>query len=76
VGATDFDRYLPIVVPVGAVAECGRALVRIGHVLAGDDPRDDLPTPIVMLLFGLVLLGRGGAAWRSRPPVAPVVDGS
>lgn len=63
VAATDLNRYLPIVIPVGFVAECGHALVRIGHVLAGDNPRDDLLAPTFMLLFGLVLLGVGMAAW-------------
>lgn len=66
VGATDLDRYLPIVVPVGVVAEWGHAWVRIGHVLAGDDPRDDLLAPILMLLFGLALLGMGWATWDAR----------
>ena len=61
VAATDINRYLPIVVPVGAVAECGHALVRIGHVVAGDDPINDLLAPIIMLLFGLALLGIGVA---------------
>jgi hypothetical protein len=61
--ATDLDRYLPIVIPVGVVAECGHALVRISHVMAGDNPRDDLLAPTLMLLFGLVLLGVGMAAW-------------
>lgn len=64
VGALDLDRYLPIVIPVGVVAECGHALVRIGHVLAGDNPRDDLLAPVFMLVFGLALLGVGIAAWR------------
>ena len=61
VAATDINRYLPIVVPVDAVAECGHALVRIGHVVAGDDPINDLLAPIIMLLFGLALLGIGVA---------------
>lgn len=65
VAATDIDRYLPIVVPVGVVAECGHALVRICHVLAGDNPREDLLAPGFMLLFGLALLAVGVAAWRS-----------
>ena len=65
--ATDLDRYLPIVIPVGVVAECGHALVRIGHVMAGDNPRDDLLAPTVMLLFGIVLLGVGlGPRGQSR----------
>lgn len=59
VAATDVDRYLPIIIPVGVVAECGHALVRIGHVLAGDNPRDDLLAPAFMMLFGLGLLGVG-----------------
>ena len=62
VAATDLDRYLPVIVPVGAIAECGHAMVRIGHVMAGDNPRDDLLAPICMLLFGLVLLAVGLAA--------------
>ena len=61
--AIDLDRYLLIVIPVGVVAECGHALVRIGHVMAGDNPRDDLLAPIFMLLFGLVLLGVGMVVW-------------
>jgi hypothetical protein len=65
--ATDVDRYLPIVVPVGAVAECGHALVRLGHVIVGDNPPDDLLAPLFMLLFGLVLLAVGIAALRHSP---------
>jgi hypothetical protein len=56
VGVSDIDRYLPIVVPVGVVAECGHALVRIGHVVAGDNPPGDLVVPTIMLLFGMFLL--------------------
>jgi len=67
IAATDIDRYLPIVVPVGVVAECGHACVRLGHVIAGDNPRDDVLAPMFMLLFGLVLLGIGMAAWRQSP---------
>lgn len=56
-GATrDFDRYGPLVVAVGVVAECGHALVRLGHISAGDDPLADLVPPTLMLLFGLILL--------------------
>jgi hypothetical protein len=67
IAATDIARYLPIVVPCGVVAECGHALVRIGHVRAGDNSRNDLLAPIVMLLFGLMLLGIGVVIWvRSR----------
>jgi uncharacterized membrane protein len=70
--ATDLDRYLPIVIPVGVVAECGHALVRIGHVMAGDNPRDDLLAPTFMLLFGIVLLGVGLAARRQSRRVGRV----
>jgi hypothetical protein len=52
---TDLDRYLPLVIPVGVVAEVGHACVRIGHVIAGDNPPDDLLAPSVMLAFGLSL---------------------
>ena len=56
-GATiDLDRYLPLVIPAGVIAECGHALVRIGHVIAGDNPTADLLAPAFMLLFGLYLL--------------------
>jgi len=59
---SDIDRYLPIVVPVGVVAECGHALVRMGHVAAGDNPPGDLVAPTVMLLFGMFLLVTGMVA--------------
>lgn len=72
VAATDLNRYLPIVVPVGVVAECGHALVRIGHVMAGDNPREDLVAPTFMLLFGLVLLGVGVVAWGQSGGVGRV----
>ena len=70
--ATDLDRYLPIVIPVGVVAECGHALVRIGHVMAGDNPPDDLLAPTLMLLFGLLLLGVGMSAWVQSRAVGRV----
>jgi hypothetical protein len=57
--ATNTRRYLPVVIPAGAVAECGHALVRIGHVVAGDNPRADLVAPSLMLAFGLYLLALG-----------------
>jgi hypothetical protein len=56
--------YGPLVIPVGVVAECGHGLVRIGHVIAGDDPPDDLVAPAFMLTFGLVLLVVGARGWR------------
>jgi len=65
--ATDIERYLPLVVPVGAVAEIGHALVRIGHVVAGDNPSADLLVPSFMLLFGFILVA-AGVAGRRRPP--------
>jgi hypothetical protein len=52
----DPERYLPVVAPAGAVAEIGHAAVRIGHVAAGDNPRDDLLAPAFMLAFGMYLL--------------------
>jgi hypothetical protein len=55
VGATNVERYLPVIGIAGSLAECGHALVRIGHVLAGDNPRDDLLAPFVMLSFGFFL---------------------
>ena len=66
-GTTDLDRYLPVVIPVGVVAECGHALVRIGHVIAGDNPPGDLLAPAAMLLFGLILLAVGAGAWKQTP---------
>jgi hypothetical protein len=57
--AANPPRYLPVVVPAGVVAECGHGLVRIGHVVAGDNPPDDLVAPSVMLAFGLYLLAVG-----------------
>src|SRR5713101_1581937 len=52
---TDLERYAPLVLWVGGVADLGHALVRIGHVVAGDNPPDDLLAPSFMLLFGLIL---------------------
>ncbi len=65
VATSDPERYVPLVIPVGVVAECGHALVRIGHVIAGDNRPDDLLAPILMLLFGLVLFGAGVRRWSS-----------
>ncbi len=62
--ATDVERYLPIVIAVGVLAECGHALVRIAHIIVGDNPRNDLLAPGLMLLFGLFLSGIGMTAWR------------
>jgi hypothetical protein len=56
IGATDVGRYASLVLPVGVVAEVGHALVRIGHVVAGDNPREDLVLPSLMLLVGAILV--------------------
>src|SRR5262245_31815819 len=45
-----------------ASSECGHALVRMGHVAAGDNPPGDLVAPTVMLLFGMFLLVTGMVA--------------
>jgi len=55
IGATDMGRHASLVLPVGVVAEVGHALVRIGHVAAGDNPRADLVLPGLMLLIGGIL---------------------
>jgi len=65
--ARDPERYFPLVIPVGAVAECGHALVRIGHIMAGDNPPTDLLVPAFMLLFGFVLVAAGVVARRHAP---------
>jgi len=57
--ATDVTRYVPLAAWVGAVAELGHALIRIGHVLTGDNPPDDLIAPSIMLMFGTYLLAIG-----------------
>jgi len=69
VGTRDFDRYLPVVIPVAVVAECGHALVRIGHVIAGDNSPADLVAPAFMLSFGLGLLVVGLRVWRQTAGV-------
>ena len=63
---TDLDRYLPLVVPAGVVAEWGHASVRIGHVLIGDNPADDRALPALMLLLGAMLLAAGLRTRRAR----------
>jgi hypothetical protein len=64
--ALDPVRYLPVVVPAGVVAECGHALVRIGHVVAGDNPPADLVAPGAMLTFGLYLFAVGVRQWSGH----------
>jgi len=65
-GASDPARFAPIVVAVGVVAEWGHAAVRIGHVLAGDNPATDLFLPLLMVLFGALLLALAVRAQRRR----------
>jgi hypothetical protein len=57
--ATDVDRYAPLMIPVGVVAEGGHAAVRIGHVMLGDNPLDDLLAPICMAAFAVYLAVAG-----------------
>ena len=64
VAATDVRRYAPIIIPVGVVAEGGHALVRIGHVIAGDNPPADLFLPSLMVAVA-VILAAAGARRRS-----------
>ncbi len=60
--ATDVGRFAPLAVLAGVVAEWGHAAVRIGHILAGDNPRSDLFLPVVMLLFGMLLALSGASS--------------
>jgi hypothetical protein len=46
------------------VAECGHAVVRIGHVIAGDNRPADLLAPGCMLAFGLYLAAVGARLRR------------
>jgi uncharacterized membrane protein len=57
--ARDLARYLPLAVFVGVVAEWGHASVRIGHILAGDNPTADLLLPSLMLVLGGILVWAG-----------------
>ena len=59
IAATDVERYASLVIPVGVVAEAGHASVRIGHVIAGDNPPADLVLPSFMLLAAAILLAAG-----------------
>ena len=65
--ARELERYLPLVVLVGVVAEWGHASVRIGHVLAGDNPSADLLLPSLMVVLGgiLVCAGTRRALWHA-----------
>jgi len=55
VAATHVARYGVLMIAAGIVAEWGHALVRIGHVVAGDNPSADLVAPGFMLVFGATL---------------------
>jgi len=57
--ATNPPRFGAIAIAVGVVAEWGHAAVRIGHVVRGDNPTTDLFLPLVMLVFGAILLTVG-----------------
>ena len=70
VPATDVRRYAALVIPVGVVAEGGHALVRIGHVIAGDNPIADLVLPSVMMAVAVILAIAG--IQRSAHPSPPV----
>lgn len=59
--AADVARFGPIAILSGVVAELGHSTVRIGHILAGDNPRSDLFLPVVMLLFGMLLALSGAS---------------
>ncbi len=57
--ARHLERYLPLAVAVGIVAEWGHALVRIGHIVTGSNPTSDVLLPLLMLAFGAVLAFAG-----------------
>ena len=59
VAARDVPRFLPIATIVGVVAEWGHAAVRVGHIVLGSNPADDLFLPILMLAFGAILCAVG-----------------
>jgi hypothetical protein len=56
VAAADVDRFAPLMLPVGVVAEWGHAAVRVGHIVAGDNPAADWQGPLTMIVFGAVCL--------------------
>jgi hypothetical protein len=64
--ARDVGRYAPVMLPVGVVAEWGHAAVRIGHIVAGDNPAADWPGPLAMAVFGAICLA---GLVRRRPAV-------
>jgi hypothetical protein len=64
VAASDVDRYAPLVIPVGVVAEWGHALVRLGHIALGDNSPADWPPSAGMLLIGAALVAAGAQRQR------------
>ena len=66
IAASDVQRHASLIIPVGVVAEAGHALVRIGHVIAGDNPCDDLVLPSLMLLVAAILAATGFQRWARR----------
>jgi hypothetical protein len=67
IAATNIDRYAGLMIPVGVVAEAGHAFVRIGHVLAGDNPPEDMFVPGLMLLYAVTLVVAGFQREVSEP---------
>jgi len=65
VAASDVDRYAPLVIPVGVVAEWGHALVRLGHIAVGDNSPADWPPSAGMVLIGAALVAAGAQRRRS-----------
>jgi uncharacterized membrane protein len=69
IAARDVERYAGVMLPVGVVAEWGHAAIRIGHIVAGDNPAADWPGPLAMLLFGgICFAGLTRRSRRSDPP--------
>ena len=59
VAARDVERYAGLMIPIAVVAEWGHAAVRLGHVIAGDNPVADVFLPALMLGYGGVLAAVG-----------------
>jgi hypothetical protein len=59
VAARDVDRFAPLMLPIGVVAEWGHAAVRIGHIVAGDNPAAGWAGPAGCSSSG------ASASWRS-----------
>ena len=66
IAASDVTRYASLMIAVGIVAEWGHALVRIGHIAAGDNPPADLVAPLFMLTFGAILAVAGAERLYGR----------